>query len=79
MAFIIGDKKEGYDVVAKGTKVFPWVSRVWDGYRIARHDSFKTRREAVLYCHGRYSSHRVSGLKIHERKPRSDFGMRRGY
>jgi hypothetical protein len=65
--FVIGDRKEGYDIVKLERKSEPWESRVWDNNRIVRHDSFATRRDAINYCHHRYRGHRATGLKIHLR------------
>ncbi len=66
--FIIGDRKEGYDVVKLDRKKFSWESRVWNNGRIARHDRFETKREAINYCHSRYREHHAKGLKIHIRR-----------
>lgn len=70
MAFVIGDKHEGYDVVKVDRKREPWESRVWENNRIMRRDSHDSRKMAILYCYGRYSSHRMTGLKRHIKKPR---------
>lgn len=69
--FVIGDKKEGYDIVKRQRKTEPWESRVWDGNRIARRDGHDTRKAAIIYCHQRYRAHRGTGLKIHIRRPRA--------
>ena len=66
--FVIGDKKEGYDIVKRERKTEPWESRVWLGGRIVRADTHDTKAKAVNYCHDRYGSSRESGLKVHIRR-----------
>jgi hypothetical protein len=69
--FVIGDRKEGYDVVRVDRKTEPWEARVWKNGSIRRRDGFNTQREAINYCHSRYRGFRSTGLKVHLRSRRS--------